>query len=98
MGTVYAPVGDVVYGTCYAYPAWVGSVWYPAPITYGIGATIAYSTWGGWNVGFGIGNPVYPPYWAPMRTARDSRRACSPAWRSALRRGAGAGTAGTTSP
>ena len=55
----------MVYGTGYAYPAWVGSVWYPAPITYGIGATVAYSTWGGWNVGFGIGYPVYPPYWGP---------------------------------
>ena len=65
MGTVYAPGGVVVYGTGYYYPAWVGSVWYPAPITYGIGATVAYSTWGGWNVGFGIGYPVYPPYWGP---------------------------------
>ena len=65
MGTVVAPGGVVVYGTGYAYPAWVGSVWYPAPITYGIGATVAYSTWGGWNVGFGIGYPVYPPYWGP---------------------------------
>ena len=65
MGTVVAPGGVVVYGTGYAYPAWVGSVWYPTPITYGIGATVAYSTWGGWNVGFGIGYPVYPPYWGP---------------------------------
>ena len=65
MGTVYAPDGVVVYGTGYPYSAWVGSVWYPPPVTYGIGATIAYSTWGGWNVGFGIGYPVYPPYWGP---------------------------------
>jgi hypothetical protein len=65
MGTVYAPDGVVVYGTGYYYPAWVGSVWYPAPITYGIGATVAYSTWGGWNVGFGVAYPVYPPYWGP---------------------------------
>jgi hypothetical protein len=65
MGTVYASDGVVVYGTGYYYPAWVGSVWYPAPITYGIGATVAYSTWGGWNVGFGVAYPVYPPYWGP---------------------------------
>ena len=65
MGTVVAPGGVVVYGTGYAYPAWVGTVWYPAPITYGFGATVAYSTWGGWSVGFGIGYPVYPPYWGP---------------------------------
>ena len=37
MGTVVAPGGVVVYGTGYVYPAWVGSVWYPVPITYGIG-------------------------------------------------------------
>jgi hypothetical protein len=65
LGTVYAPDGVVVYGTGYYYPAWVGSVWYPAPVTYGIGATVAYSTWGGWNVGFGVAYPVYPPYWGP---------------------------------
>ena len=80
MGTVVAPGGVVVYGTGYVYPAWVGSVWYPVPITYGIGATVAYSTWGGWNVGFGIGYPVYPPYWGPYAygargSVRDVHRA-----------------------
>jgi hypothetical protein len=34
-GMVVAPSGLVVYGTGYVYPAWVGSVWYPPPATYG---------------------------------------------------------------
>jgi hypothetical protein len=65
MGTVVAPTGVVVFGTGYAYRPWIGSVYYPPPATYGYGATIAYSSWGGWAVGFGFGYPVYPPYWGP---------------------------------
>jgi hypothetical protein len=65
MGTVVAPTGVVVFGTGYAYTPWIGTVYYPPPATYGYGATIAYSTWGGWAVGFGFGYPVYPPYWGP---------------------------------
>ncbi len=33
LGTVVAPGPVVVYGTGYVYPAWVGTVWYPAPVT-----------------------------------------------------------------
>ncbi len=65
MGTVVAPTGVVVFGTGYWYTPWIGTVYYPPPATYGYGATIAYSTWGGWAVGFGFGYPVYPPYWGP---------------------------------
>lgn len=65
MGTVMVPAGVVVYGTGYVYPGWVGTVWVPVPVTYGVGATVAYSTWGGWCVGFGVAYPVYPPYWGP---------------------------------
>lgn len=50
-GTVAAPGGVVVYGTGYAYPAWVGDYWYPAPLTYGYGAAFA---WGA-ATGFAIG-------------------------------------------
>ena len=35
-GMVVAPSGLVVYGTGYVYPAWVGTVWYPLPATYGV--------------------------------------------------------------
>ena len=65
MGTVVAPTGVVVFGTGYVYTPWIGTVYYPPPATYGYGATIAYSSWGGWAVGFGFGYPVYPPYWGP---------------------------------
>jgi hypothetical protein len=35
-GTVLAPTGVVVYGTGYVYPpVYVGSFWYPPPVTYG---------------------------------------------------------------
>ncbi len=45
LGTVVAPGPVVVYGTGYVYPAWVGTVWYPAPVTWG---------WSPFDVGFGI--------------------------------------------
>jgi hypothetical protein len=54
-GTVIAPGGVVVYGTGYVYPAWVGSYYYPPPITYGFGASIRWTPWTGWSVGFGFG-------------------------------------------
>jgi len=51
LGTVFAPGGVVVYGTGYAYPAWVGSLWYPAPLTYGFGAGFAWGAAVGFTVG-----------------------------------------------
>lgn len=44
LGMVVAPGPVVVYGTGYVYPAWVGTVWYPAPVTWG---------WSPFDVGFG---------------------------------------------
>ena len=41
LGTVVNPYGTVVYGTGYAYTPWVGSVWYPAPYTYGYAEALA---------------------------------------------------------
>ena len=83
MGTVVAPGGVVVYGTGYAYPAWVGSVWYPAPITYGIGARTSrvLDLGRAGDVGFGIGSAVTRRTGVPTRTARGSARGCSPGWR-----------------
>lgn len=54
-GTVVAPGGVVVYGTGYVYPAWVGAYYYPPPMTYGFGATVRWTPWTGWSVGFGFG-------------------------------------------
>ena len=36
--------GTIVYGTGYAYSPWIGSVWYPAPYTYGLAAAPVAST------------------------------------------------------
>ncbi|RZI42619.1 autotransporter [Herbaspirillum sp. HC18] len=55
-GTVIDPAtGVVVYGTGYEYDPWVGTVWYGAPVTYGYAASVAYTPWTGWAVGFGFG-------------------------------------------
>ena len=57
LGTVVAPGPVVVYGTGYVYPAWAGTVWYPAPVTWG---------WSPFDVGFGIDDFTdfaFGPYW-----------------------------------
>jgi len=75
MGVVVAPDGMVVYGTGYTYVSYVGTtVWYPAPVTYGYAASVTYTPWTGFAVGFAVGwgmaaghycyAPV--PYWGPM--------------------------------
>jgi len=56
-GAVATPDGVVVYGTGYVYPAWVGTYYYPPPMTYGYGAAIAWTPYGGWGVSFGFGYP-----------------------------------------
>ena len=38
LGTVVDPDGTVVYGTGYDYDPWVGTVYYPPPMTYGVQA------------------------------------------------------------
>lgn len=50
-GTVAAPGGVVVYGTGYVYPAWIGSAWYPAPLTYGYGTAFAWGAVSGFTLG-----------------------------------------------
>ncbi|HEU4381949.1 MAG TPA: hypothetical protein VFR85_00495 [Anaeromyxobacteraceae bacterium] len=71
MGTVVTPDGVVVYGTGYAYPAYVGTtVWYGPPVTYGYSVNVTYTPWTGWCFGFmAVGFAWYapPPYWGPMR-------------------------------
>ena len=50
--------GDtIVYGTGYSYPGWVGSVYYPAPFTWGFAPIYDpfYYSWGfGWGFGAGF--------------------------------------------
>jgi len=64
----------IVYGTGYYYTPWVGTAWYGAPITYGLGCNIAWTPWTGWGFGFGFGigwgwggGWYYPPspWWGP---------------------------------
>ena len=55
MGTVVSPSGTVVYGTGYVYSPWIGSVWYPAPITYTVAAAPVYNAAVGFTFGFAVG-------------------------------------------
>ncbi|HEX5004736.1 MAG TPA: hypothetical protein VFV65_05430 [Gemmatimonadales bacterium] len=57
-GAVVSSYGTVVYGTGYVYPAYIGAVYYPAPATYGYGATMTYSPYAGWAFGFAMGYAV----------------------------------------
>ena len=71
----YTQGGVVVYGTGYVYAPYCTTVWVPAPVTYGYGASMCYNPWAGWAVGFGMGMAVgwaissnsyhYGPYWGP---------------------------------
>jgi hypothetical protein len=62
----------VVYGTGYYYPPYIGSYWYGAPYTYGVGVATTWSSGTGWSltigVGYTYGYPYYPyyyPWWGP---------------------------------
>ena len=66
LGTVVAPGGVVVYGTGYVYQPWVGTVWYAAPVTYGVAATPVYNPAVGYSFGFAMGlatAAIAEPYW-----------------------------------
>ena len=80
----YVAGGVVVYGTGYYYTPWIGTVWFPPPVTYGYGAAVVYSPWGGWMVGFGFGwawgvSTAYAwgvyPYWGAWGYAYGPRGA-----------------------
>ena len=66
MGTVVDVGGTVVYGTGYAYSPWIGSVWYGAPVTWGVAAVPVYNPYVGFTYGFGLGLATAAwaePYW-----------------------------------
>jgi hypothetical protein len=66
LGTVVAPDGVVVYGTGYEYTPWIGSVWYGAPVTWGLAAAPIYNPYVGYAFGFGLGLATAAwavPYW-----------------------------------
>jgi len=67
--------GLIVYGTGYAYPPWIGDVWYGPPITWGFGFGLAWTPWWGWSfdAGFGWGwgpgwvwGCIPAPWWGPV--------------------------------
>ncbi len=62
LGTVVDAGGTVVYGTGYAYSPWIGSVWYGAPVTYGVAAMPVYNPYVGFTFGFAMG--LTAAYWA----------------------------------
>ncbi len=55
LGTVVNSSGVVVYGTGYIYSPYVGTVYVPAPVTYGYDASLAWTPWAGWGYGFAAG-------------------------------------------
>jgi hypothetical protein len=70
----YPWYGVPVYGTGWYYPPYMGGVYYPRPVTYGM--HMSYNPWTGWGFGFtwsvgfmsvGIGFHPYPGYggWYP---------------------------------
>jgi hypothetical protein len=69
----YESEGVVVYGTGYDYPAWVDTVYYPAPVTYGYAVSPTYTPWTGWVMGFGFG-------WAFGAATSGWGWGCYPAW------------------
>ena len=69
-GTVVSSSSStVVYGTGWYYPPYVGSYWYGAPYTYGVGAASTWNSGTGWSiiigVGYTYGYPHYYPWWGP---------------------------------
>ena len=62
----------VVYGTGWYYPPYIGTYWYGAPYTYGVGVATTWSLDGGWSLTFGVGYSYgygypyyYYPWWGP---------------------------------
>ncbi len=70
-GTVVSSsTSTVVYGTGWYYPPYVGSYWYGAPYTYGVGVASTWSSGTGWSLTIGVsyysGYPYYYyPWWGP---------------------------------
>jgi hypothetical protein len=66
LGVVVEPSGTIVYGTGYVYSPWIGTVWYPAPVTYTVAAAPVYNPYVGFTFGFALGLATaawYTPYY-----------------------------------
>jgi hypothetical protein len=71
-GAYLSPVGTVVYGTGWAYPAYYGSYWIGQPWSYGCGAGFGWTSGSGWWLSFGVGYgcgygyPYCAPWYGPV--------------------------------
>jgi hypothetical protein len=66
--TVSSTTTTVVYGTGFYYPPYIGTYWYGAPYTYGVGVASTWSSETGWSFTIGIGyspGGFYYPWWGP---------------------------------
>ena len=66
LGVVVEPSGTIVYGTGYVYTPWIGTVYYPAPVTYTVAAAPVYNPYVGFTFGFALGLATaawYTPYY-----------------------------------
>jgi hypothetical protein len=75
----------VVYGTGWYYPPYIGSVWYGAPYTYGMGVATTWDSGTGWSLTIGVGYSYaygYPYYYYPWWGPWGYYGACcwGPAW------------------
>ncbi len=57
--------GIVIYGSGWRYPAWVGPVYFPRPLTWGF--HVRYTPWGGWSFGmsWNAGWFGFSSFWGP---------------------------------
>lgn len=62
LGAMVAPTGNVVYGTGYAYPSWIGNAWFASPSTYGVAAAPVFNPYAGYTYGFAMS--LATPAWA----------------------------------
>jgi hypothetical protein len=83
-GTVVSSTtSTVVYGTGWYYPPYIGTYWYGAPYTYGVGVASTWSSGTGWSITIGVGYTYgYPYYYYPWWGPWGYYGACcwGPAW------------------
>lgn len=80
-GALVSDTGTVVFGTGYAYQPWIGDYWFGRPMTYGLGAALAFSPSSGWAIDFGFGSNDRTgwqwdvrPWWGPVQPDRGGSR------------------------
>jgi hypothetical protein len=68
VGSYVTSDNTVVYGSGYYYRPWVGTVWYPYPVTWGFGFSYWNTWWNPWHVRpwwAYRAAPHYHPWWGP---------------------------------